>query len=113
MIHSCKMRKPKKTNNKTTKKKQENQEDLLGQSASDIVFFCFLVFVLNFACPKGRMQRVESCHLFAVLHAPREGCRELSLVICLFLVSLCICQNREYAKRNAKSARWWSPVLFF
>ena len=29
------------------------------------------------------MQRVESCHLFAVLHAPSEGCRELSFVICL------------------------------
>ena len=89
-----------------------------------------LSFVCSFTCPKGRMQRVESCHLFAVLHAPRQRCRELSLVICLqfympqgkdaeswvlsfscFLVSQCICQNRECAKRSAKSALWWSPVL--
>ena len=39
------------------------------------------------------MQRVESCHLFAVLHAPREGCRELSLVICLFS-----CQSMHMSK---------------
>ena len=63
--------------------------------------------------------------LFAILHAPREGCRELNLVMCLqfcmpqgkdaeswvlsfacFLVNQCICQNRECAKRNAKP-----PVL--
>ena len=63
MIHSCKMRKPKKKKKK--QKKQENQEDLLGQSASDIGLF--FVFVCSFACPKGRMQRVESCHLLVFL----------------------------------------------
>ena len=41
------------------------------------------------------MQRVESCHLFAVLHAPREGCRELSLVICLFS-----CQSMHMSKQR-------------
>ena len=88
-------------NETTTKKiKQENQEDLLGQSASDIglffvFFFVFLVFVCNFACPKGRMQRVESCHVFAVLHAPRQRCRELSLVICLFS-----CQSMHMSKQR-------------
>ena len=99
---------------KKTKKKQENQEnqeDLLGQSASDIgLFFVFFLFFW---------------FLFAILHAPREGCRELNLVMCLqfcmpqgkdaeswvlsfacFLVNQCICQNRECAKRNAKP-----PVL--
>ena len=56
---------------------QENQEDLLGQSASDIgLFFFAFVVVFFFSGPKGRMQRVES------FHAPREGCRELSLVMC-------------------------------
>ena len=43
------------------------------------------------------MQRVESCHLFAVLHAPREGCRELSLVICLFS-----CQSMHMSKDRMK-----------
>ena len=46
------------------------------------VFFCCF---FGFARPKGRMQRVESCHL-------------------CFLANQCICQNREYAQ---------SPVLFF
>ena len=55
----------------------------------------FFVFVCSFACPKGRMQRVESCHLFAVLHVPREGCRELSLVICLFS-----CQSMHMSKQR-------------
>ena len=41
------------------------------------------------------MQRVESCHLFAVLHAPREGCRELSLVVCLFS-----CQSMHMSKQR-------------
>ena len=58
------------------------------QSASDI----FFVFVCSSACPKGRMQRVESCHLFAVLHAPRQRCRELSLVICL---QFCMPQGKD------------------
>ena len=58
-----------------------------------LVFFGFLfVFVCSFACPKGRMQRVDSCHLFAVLHAPREGCRELTLVICL---QFCMPQGKD------------------
>ena len=48
---------------------------------------------------------------FLVLHAPREGCRELSLVICFFLASQYICQNRECAKRSAKSTLSQSPVL--
>ena len=30
-----------------------------------------------------------------------------------FLVSQCICQKTECAKRSAKSTLWWSPVLFF
>ena len=86
--------------NEKTPQKQENQEDLLGQSASDIglffvFFFVFLVFVCNFACPKGRMQRVESCHVFAVLHAPRQRCRELSLVICLLS-----CQSMHMSKQR-------------
>ena len=41
------------------------------------------------------MQRVESCHLFAVLHAPRQRCRELSLVICLFS-----CQSMHMSKQR-------------
>ena len=41
------------------------------------------------------MQRVESCHSFAVMHAPREGCRELSLVICLFS-----CQSKHMSKQR-------------
>ena len=130
MIHSCKNEKTEKTKknkkaqkkqekerNQKKQKKQENQEDLLGQSASDIGLLLFLWFLFFW-------------FLSAVLHAPREGCRELSLVICLqfcmpqgkdaeswvlsfacFLVSQCICQNRECAKRNAKSALWWFPVL--
>ena len=54
-------------------KTKKNQEDLLGLSASDIglVFFCFL---------------------FAILHAPREGCRELSRVICL---QFCMPQGKD------------------
>ena len=58
--------------NEKTKKKQENQEnqeDLLGQSASDIGLFLLLVFVCSFACPKAKMQRVESCHLLVFLSA--------------------------------------------
>ena len=86
--------KPKETkNNKKNKKNkkqkkqenQENQEDLLGQNASDIG----LLFFLFFSGPKGRMQRVES------FHAPREGCRELSLVICFSS-----CQSMHMSKQR-------------
>ena len=60
--------------NEKTPQKKENQEVLLGQSASDIglLFFCWF--------------------LFAILHAPREGCRELSLVICL---QFCMPQGKD------------------
>ena len=37
------------------------------------------------------MQRVGSCHVFAVLHAPREGCREMSLVTILSFVCSFAC----------------------
>ena len=70
--------------NEKTKKKQENQEnqeDLLGQSASDIgLFFCFLCFFLFF------------WFLLAILHAPREGRRELNLVMCL---QFCMPQGKD------------------
>ena len=57
---------------------------------------CFWVLwptlFFSFARPKGRMQRVESCHLF-------------------FLASQCKCQKRECAKRSAESTLSQSPVL--
>ena len=48
---------------------------------------------------------------FGFLVSPREGCRELSLVIYFFLASQCICQKRECVKRSAKSALSQPPVL--
>ena len=54
-------------------KKQENQEDLLGQSACDRVVFCFFCFLVS----------------------PREGCRELSLVIYFFS-----CQSMHMSKKR-------------
>ena len=53
------------------------------------VFLLFLLFFLVFSGPKGRMQRVES------FHAPREGCRELSLVICFSS-----CQSMHMSKQR-------------
>ena len=54
------------------------------------VFFCFFfVFFWVFSGSKGRMQRVES------FHAPREGCRELSLVICFSS-----CQSMHMSKQR-------------
>ena len=50
--------------------------------------FFFIVFLV-FSGPKGRMQRVES------FHAPREGCRELSLVICFSS-----CQSMHMSKER-------------
>ena len=57
------------------KKRQKKQRflEIVGIGGMSLFFFCFFWF---FSGPKGRMQRVES------FHAPREGCRELSLVIC-------------------------------
>ena len=81
-------------NETTTKKiKQENQEDLLGQSASDIglFFFVFFGFCFQFCMPQGK------------------DAESWVLSFACFLVSQCICQNRECEKRSAKSARWWSP----
>ena len=54
------------------------------------LFFVFLLlFFWVFSGPKGRMQRVES------FHAPREGCRELSLVICFSS-----CQSMHMSKQR-------------
>ena len=47
-----KIKQQKQTKIKTNEKKIENQEDLMGQSASDIVFF---VFVCSFACSNGSL----------------------------------------------------------
>ena len=104
--------KPKKTKQKNTRKPRKPRRPTGPECLRHrVVFFCFclqfcmpqgkdagswvLSLVCSFACPKGRMQRVESCHLFAVLHAPREGCRELSLVICLFS-----CQSMHMSKQR-------------
>ena len=117
MIHSYTMRKPKNTQKKKKHTKTQGPECLRHRVVffGFVLFFCFLVFVCNFARPKGRMQRVESCHLFAVLHAPRqrkiqrvESCHlfavlhaprqryiELSLVICLFS-----CQSMHMSKQR-------------
>ena len=95
--------KTKKKQQKTTKKKTRKPRRPTGPECLRhrvvflflFFFFVFLVFVCNFACPKGRMQRVESCHVFAVLHAPRQRCRELSLVICLLS-----CQSMHMSKQR-------------
>ena len=89
MIHSCKIRKPKKNTKKTRtprKPRRPTGPECLRHRVVFCVFFCFSGFCLqfcmpqgkdaeswilscvcSFACPKAKMQRVESCHLLAFL----------------------------------------------
>ena len=100
MIHSCKIRKPKKNTKKTRTPRKPRRptgpECLRHRVVFLFLFFvCFSGFCLQFCMPPKKMQRVESCHVLAVLHAPRQKCRELILVICLFS-----CQSMHISKQR-------------
>ena len=113
---------------KTTKQKTTRKPRRLTAPeclSHRVVFVCFFRF---FSTPKGRMQKVTKTNrqkrkprrptgpeclwhrvVFFVFFwclwfstPPREGCIELSLTICFFLASQCICQNIECVKTNAK-----------
>ena len=78
---------------KTKKTKKTHQQKPKKQKKPKISRDCrhwgHVFFFWVFSGPKGRMQRVES------FHAPREGCRELSLVICFSS-----CQSMHMSKQR-------------
>ena len=79
--------------NKQKKKKKNKKKQKKPKISRDCRYwghvFGFFVFFFVFSGPKGRMQRVES------FHAPREGCRVLSLVICFSS-----CQSMHMSKQR-------------
>ena len=94
-----KTKKTKNKNNKTKKNKKKRFLETVGIGGMSLVFFLFCLFFV-FSGPKGRMQRVES------FHAPREGCRELSLVICFSS-----CQSMHMSKQRMCKEECKKPTL--
>ena len=97
-----KTRKPKKQppqkKTKIKTKKTRKPKKLTGPKCLRHRFF--------FSGPKGRMQRVAS------FHAPREGCRELSLVICFFSCPSMHMSKQRMCKGECKKRTLTVPSLF-